>query len=331
MQKSVGAKGKREDDIEAFAHADDLAKALAIAWRHPSYKGVYAHYTTLDRLIEKILTKRWWLTRSTNTRLNDRQEAEKFGNRALLARTYQTSFSRGGAENVAMWALYTSLDPLAVRVAIPGKVMKEWTDSIHLPSQSNKVDAWKTLDVKGKNHPVYADFKDVIYAAVGDPRKDLDEYDKKRADSLTWHGVRSKKIKNLECEILADRCTGWMKDLEWQSEQETRLCVRLERNKNNDDAISIKIPDYVIASMSFTFSPWASDRDGTRIERIIKAALVAAKLKENDRAEEPSMPYRRSVLNGALNLEETALAEVKRKGKLAVKKTTDSKKKGRTQ
>lgn len=320
-------KDKRRKALESFADVDDLDKALRIAWANPAFGGVYSHYTTLDRLVDKIHTKRWWLTRSTNTRLNDRQEAEKFGNRTLLARTYQTSFSRGGAENVAMWALYTSLDPFAVRISIPGQVMKAWVKSIQLRSRQD-LGRLKTLDVHGKNHPVYVDFKDVIYAAVGDARRDRDEYDKKRADTLSWNGVRSKKIANLQCGILADKCTGWIKDLEWQSEHETRLCVRLERDKNSDDGISIRIPDFVIASMSFTFSPWLRDGDEDKIERIIKTALHAAKLKNKDGAKEPSMPYRRSVLNGALNLEETALAEVKQKGKSQKKK--DSKKKRKT-
>lgn len=318
---------KRQKAFESFAAANDLEKALRIAWAHPAFAGVYSHYTTLDRLVDKILTKRWWLTRSTNTRLNDRQEAEKFGNRALLARTYQTSFSRGGAENVAMWALYTSLDPFAVRITIPGQVMKAWLTSIQLPSRQGP-DRLKTLGVQGKNHPVCVDFKDVIYAAVGNPRRDRDEYDKKRADTLLWNGVRSKKIANLQCGILADKCTGWIKDQEWQSEQETRLCVQLERDRNSDDGISIRIPDFVIASMSFTFSPWLREQDKDKIELIIKTALHAAKLKNKVGAKEPLVPYRRSVLNGALNLEETALAEVKRKGKSPDKKTTE--KKGKT-
>ena len=320
-------KDKRQKAFESFAAEDDLDNALRIAWANPAFGGVYSHYTTLDRLVDKILTKRWWLTRSTNTRLNDRQEAEKFGNRALLARTYQTSFSRGGAENVAMWALYTSLDPFAVRISIPGQVMKAWLKSIQLLARQT-ADRLKTLGVRGNNHPVYVDFKDVIYAAVGNPRRDRDAYDKKRADTLSWNGIRSKKIANLQCRILVDKCTGWIKDLEWQSEQETRLCVRLERDKNSDDGISIRIPDFVIASMRFTFSPWLREGDEDKIERIIKTALYAAKLKNKDGAKEPSMPYRRSVLNGALNLEETALAEVKQKGKSPKKK--DSKEKGKT-
>ena len=286
---------------KAFAEQTKLGDALRIAWKQSAFDGVYSHYTTLDRLVDKILTKRWWLTRSTNTRLNDRQEAEKFGNRALLSRTFQTSFSRGNAENVAMWALYTSNDPFAVRIAIPGEVMKTWMKEIRLPSRrmAERLDA---LGVKGRNHPFYADFKDVIYASVSDPRSVRDDYDKKRANSLIWNGFRSKTIKDLEDVITADECTGWIKDAEWQSEQETRLCVRFEREKK-EDAISIKIPDYVIASMSFTFSPWASDRDEQKAERIIKTVLQSAKLKITKGSIKPSVPYRRSVVKGALNFE----------------------------
>ena len=312
-------KGARPEELKSFADADCLGEALRIAWQHPGFGGVYSHYTTLDRLVDKILTKRWWLTRSTNTRLNDRQEAEKFGNRALLSRTFQTSFSRGSAENVAMWALYTSLDPFAIRVAIPSGVMKTWIRSIRLPSRNARSDHLKSLGVKGKNHPVYVDFKDVIYASVSAPKRMCDEYDKDRANSLVWNGLRSKKINDLEDVITTDECTGWIKDAEWQCEQETRLCVRLARGKN-EDAISIKIPDYVIASMSFTFSPWAKERDEQKAEKIIKAALQAAKLKNASEAKVPSVPYRRSVLKGALNFDESALAEVKLKGKLSDKK-----------
>lgn len=310
-----------------FTEQTKLVDAFRIVWKQSAFGGVYAHYTTLDRLVDKILTKRWWLTRSTNTRLNDRQEAEKFGNRALLSRTFQTSFSRGSAENVAMWALYTSLDPFAIRVAIPSGVMKTWIRSIRLPSRNARSDHLKSLGVKGKNHPVYADFKDVIYASVSDPKRMRDEYDKDRANSLVWNGLRSKKINDLEEVITTDECTGWMKDAEWQCEQETRLCVRLERGKN-EDAISIKIPDYVIASMSFTFSPWAKERDEQKAEKIIKAALQAAKLKNASEAKVPSVPYRRSILKGALNFDKTALAEVKRKGKLSCKKEESCTEKG---
>lgn len=295
-----------------FASAKTFKDACQIVWtEHPIYHPYYQHYTTLDNVVTKILKQEWWLTRSDSVRLNDFQEAKKFGNPQLLKRTYQASFSKGTAESAAMWGLYVRDNPFALRILLPGKVIEDWMRHISLCDKAKC----------GNNKIEVAKFQDLIYAAVPFWHGQRDSLDKKRGDSVSWEGMccdfkesksRHSKIESnsLVRDLHGDEVSGFMKDYEWRHEREARLCVQLEKASSRK-ALPIKIPIEVIAGMSFTMSPWVDSKHEEHIRKTIQCALDIIRKSAKDRASGTngetaikfnSQPFRRSVLQGAFNL-----------------------------
>lgn len=284
----------------------DFDSAVDIVWGTGSTPHrFYQHYTTLSSLIDK-LSGRWWFARSDNGELNDRQESVKFGNKNISARTYQTSFVHGAAENVALWSLYTPSDPFAVRVTIPGEALKEWVDGLngdclHLDDSS------KTRNIER------AELKDIIYAAVAFSDRSEQEDNRKnsrdipRCNSLYWAEVNcGAKIQDLEKLIKKDRCTGWMKDYEWRHERESRICLRVGK-AGGPKALWCKVTSDLIEKMKFTFSPWLPIKYEDQVRDIIINALKPTEPERGPNAKKYADRFRRSVVQGAIYLRHSKL------------------------
>ena len=285
----------------SFATAKSFEDVRRIVWPSPfDYHPYYQHYTTLDSLLTKILKREWWLTRSDNVRLNDRQEAKKFGDMRRLKRTYQASFSKGTAESAAMWGLYTNDNPLAVRILIPGNKIENWMSHVELCGKDKCGGVCLRL----------ADFRDVLYAAVPFIGQEVDSLDKTRGMSVSWEGMTCNfdhnegEKKALLSALRDEELTGWMKDYEWHHEREARLCVLIDKASSRK-AIPIKVPLEVISSMSITCSPWLRSDHEAEVKNIIKTALETVANSEEFKRKGIKLnpkPFRRSVLNSALNL-----------------------------
>ena len=249
----------------AFMTAPDAMSACNVAWavhtpeeRKHEY---YFHYTTLPYLMANILNGKWCLKRSTSQRFNDLQETKKFGNAERAAHTYQLSFGKGVRESAALWGLYGKDNPFAVKVLIPAVEMDAWVAQLR------------------RQYPE-TDFKDVIYASI--PLEQNHKHPKSRGRNLIWDGVtcdfsHNKSIADgLPDELKKKEYTGWIKDLEWTHESETRLCVRCPNE--NGESISVAYPPELVERMSFTFSPWLDDE----LAGVIKDVVVCC-LKENQK------------------------------------------------
>lgn len=283
---------------EEFRVATCWEKASSVVWRECFGHPYYQHYTTLDRVVSKIVNQEWWLTRSDSVRLNDKQETEKFGKIELAKRTYQASFVQGVRESAAMWGLYAREDPLAIRILIPRDAMKKWIGSLKLADDPKKCG---NVQLTAANP---AEFKDVIYASVPLVNHKRDSLDKQRGDCVYWAGMRNDFGKNKDIQksflegLHIDAVTGWLKDSEWQHECESRLCVRI-RKTSGRTALPVCLPAGVIAKMSFTLSPWLDKEHEGEVENVLKALL-----EQNAKGLEckpNSKPFRRSTLQGALN------------------------------
>ncbi len=302
---------KRKQD---FSEAKSLEEAAKLVWerpagedesaltgkdQHPGGAGMYQHYTTLSRVLEKIITRRWYLTRGDSMKLNDIKEPKKYGcdNEALMRRTYITCFGNGAGENVAMWGLYAHKDPLAIRVSIPLQTVDQWMRS--LMEGANPVAQSKQRHDINPAKLESSIFRDIIYVAVQD-KEVLDDWDIRRTDTISWEGVKRKFSPefNLKREIRKTEYAGWLKDYEWFHEREARLCIRLKK-EITDDSISIAIPEYVLSDMRFTFSPWLEDEG---IQASIQATITAALESTGTETDKRTQRFRRSVLQGALNL-----------------------------
>ena len=290
----------------AFANAKSLECAASCVLEDIIPFKAYQHYGQFDRILSKIIQKRWYLTKCNSSSLNDLKEPKKYaGNSDILRRTYITCFGHYLAEDVAMWGLYGKNNPMSLRVTIPGKVMVDWMKSIEFrrPVDGNKnaQRALKTMKAKGEDDKVLksgnvqsAIFRDVIYAAV-DEEKEHDEYDIRRQRVISWRKARY-NLKDGEC-VTNGQCAGFVKDCEWAHERESRLCVCMKK-EIQDKCVSIDVPLKVIEQMRFTFSPWL-DRDKEKcMKEMITMALKSVGV-DVDKSE--FQRFRRSVLHGALN------------------------------
>lgn len=286
------------DAQDAFSGAERLRDAVMVAW-DPELNSspMYQHYTTLPRLLDKIMSRRWYLSRADSPTMNDTHEMTKAfpGSEAARCRTYIMCLSRCTSESVAMWRTYNAKeDPFAVRVSLPRGEVHKWMDSVK-EEKKIKVDT-KTV-VRPKSVEL-ADFHDVLYGALQGDEK-LDDYDIQRRNVVRW-GNAVYKLKTGENfgTIGVPGCEVWVKDYEWHHERETRLCVRLKK-EIKAKSLFVGIPEDILRSMRITFSPWLTDEKlkGV-IEDVIETALKGSLGKP---LETHRKRYRRSVLQGALN------------------------------
>ena len=290
----------------AFANAKSLECAASCVLDDLVPASAYQHYGQFDRILSKIIQKRWFLTKCNSTSLNDLKEPEKYaGNSNILSRTYITCFGRCLAEDAAMWGLYGKNNPMSLRVTIPGKVMVDWMESIEFKrpvnGNMNAQRVLKAMKAQGEDDKVLklgnvqsAVFRDVIYAAV-DEEKEHDEYDIRRQSVVSWYKARY-NLKDGEC-VTNGLYAGFVKDCEWAHERESRLCVCMKK-EIPDKFISIDVPLEVIEQMRFTFSPWL-DRDK---EKCMKEMITMALKSVGVDVDKPKFQrFRRSVLHGALN------------------------------
>lgn len=163
---------KVEKQRQCFAKSETLDEAFVMAKGGINLHHRFVHYTTLSRLVQIIMSRQWWLTRSDTVRMNDVQEARKYGNPELLGRMYQASFGYGSAESTAMWGLYCPGDPLGVMVSIDGKAMKDWFEKIRNKKGTFSLEYGKATSQHGRQLELskrqidVADARDVLYAAT---------------------------------------------------------------------------------------------------------------------------------------------------------------------
>lgn len=278
---------------EEFEESTELTKALDVVSKYSILFDQYHHYTNYARVIQLLLTQRWWLTRGDMAWLNDRAEHRKYGLEKTWKRLFQASFARGKSEHAFMWALYCRHDANAVRITIPKEAMSKWRETV----KGFKTVQRETPGQKPRSgkHPTdlvveAADMRDVVYVATSSPRtKRIGE----RQNAVSWNDVVA-KFPGLETEILKDDVAGWIKDYEWRAEQETRICVRLRSAKGDPKCVSIPIPDEVLKTMSFTFGPWTGPTQAKDWESAIRSIYAQRGLAPKEKA------FKTSMLTGAL-------------------------------
>ena len=264
-----------------FAESEDLAEAFFMVDGGIDTHNRFVHYTTLPRVKQKLKSGRWWFSRANLDSLNDRQEANKYGNRSLISRMYQTCFQYGSAESAAMWGLYCPGDPKGVMISLDGKAMREWFKEVR--NKKSKVCLeYKRATSKHarqmkltKSQIEYADARDIIYAATDFADASTNgKIKKNRSKTLFWADARTGRIENLEQEINDNDVTGWIKDYEWRQENESRIVVRVKGIEGElPENLSINIPESVLRSMRFILSPWHNSESFENTKKSI-CALV---------------------------------------------------------
>jgi hypothetical protein len=111
---------------------------------------------------------------------------------------------------------------------------------------------------------------------------------------------------SLEDQIKKAYCTGWMKDYEWRHERESRICLRVKK-AGGPKGLWCEVTPELIESMKFTFSPWLPKEYEDEVKEVIVNALKITEEKRGSRAKQYSDRFRRSVIQGAINLRKSTL------------------------
>ena len=288
---------------ECFAKSKTLEEAFFMVNRGICAHGRFVHYTTLSRVAQIVASGRWWLTRSDSDRLNDLQEARKFGNPELLGRMYQASFAYGSTESAAMWGLYCPGDPFGVMISLNGAAMNKWFDEIRRKKSKVCLEYDRATAKHGRHVELtrgqidIADARDVIYASTDFKHTSQRcRGRKKRNNKLFWCDMSTDRIDDLEQEISDDKFSGWVKDSEWRQENESRIAIRVKNiNGKLPNHLSLDMPETVLKSMSFTLSTWLKEEFYCEVENVVRALFMKM---HNEKL--PDRIVKRSGLTGAL-------------------------------
>ncbi len=207
---------------------------------------MYYHYTNLDNAINIIKSGYWHL--SLGDAMNDKHELTK-GTVEKWRKTYISSFAYGNGENMAMWGLYGLPWEDAVRIGIPGILMKEWISNVeNFFFINKKTDNSFEYERGSVIKPLLTDV-----AYVTGKNDDINYRIVRDRDAIRLTNERTfSRINNL------DKITGYIKNAAWSYENEVRIKVELEEAMVNSK-IAIKISEDVLNNLELTAGPWIMD------------------------------------------------------------------------
>lgn len=233
--------------------ASEVREFLALSGRDHRK---YFQYTDLNALCGMLKSGQLWLTRAD--KLNDLKE---FGAKEERKFCYIASFGTSALENVAMWWMYglngIEKDPkrIPVRLEFDGKAFLSCWNAV-LP---NRPDCIVPVPV-GAGHPL-PQVKEVL---LHDMLYRRNHSHRKKPNGKRWHGavswnghvadeVRCKKA----FENAVESLPGFVKDVGWAYENETRITIRLA--EAGPDKIAIPFVD-ALKSVRVLVGP-GGDRD----------------------------------------------------------------------
>ncbi len=206
----------------------------------------FCHYTTFD-VLKKILTKDksyFFLTRGNSKRLNDRHEYQCKGSDEVWERLYIGCFGTDKLERVAMWGLYGVPREDAVRIEIPGGVMRKW-----LVQKPNVY----AVDYEGNATENKIEDSNIEYLRLA-----RISYIKEHTDrNLVLTYKCRNKIHELKTDTLFDReaiLTGFLKNITWEYEAETRIRLLLKESLSPEQ-LALELSDEIKSTITVTLGP----------------------------------------------------------------------------
>ena len=234
--------------------ANRFIKAMQIANGAADTHSGYQHYTTMKSLEKMIESRSFWLSRLDNPDLNDWNEFGKYGSPYGWRHTYIGCFSYGRSESAAMWKMYCRPNRNAVRILVSRSGMQAWNNHLCHPTSvvANPIrkEGGKFIKSERRVKVKCAGLSDVLYVSMNGN----DETDN-GSGCVRWNG-RGVRIDDLSDWTKCKGVEGFVKNLAWQYEQETRLFVILKNEQYQAKRISIQVPDEVFEAMSIVLSPW---------------------------------------------------------------------------
>jgi len=208
--------GRSGDEYMGLRSLDEIRDFLVR--RGSLHKNGYYHYTNLSAWLGMKAVKKIHL--SLGRRMNDLAEPDK-GDVEKWRRTYVASFSFGKLENVAMWGIYGNPFDEALRIRFGrGDVLE---DVRKIKDRQAKIfSVKKTEDSQFK----YVDLSDEICERTEISLHDIGYW---TGRSLYWDG---NKMSARRCPDIGEAprrrdMTGFVKNVAWQYERETRLVITL--------------------------------------------------------------------------------------------------------
>lgn len=244
-----------------FKSFNTLAKAVSELRKAGVQHDFYCHYTTLESVRLMMQSKTLWLRRCSSEEFDDRIEKMKFGKKEEQEKFYLACFSHENQELASMWGLYCPPTYQAVRLRIPGDVMKNWERTLKssvFGIESGRESRKLCLDV------VSTGIADIVYASVKSHENDV-----LHDGTLWWNGQKTRPIEGLGDKASWTRATGFVKDIDWKFEAETRLWVKT-RERLGVEQVAVDLPNEVIQSMEFTLSPWLKDYEEDFVRGLIR-------------------------------------------------------------
>lgn len=237
-------------DFKYINNEDDLRAYLTSSKRINNENSV-CQYTNVSAACKIITSGYWYLGNPRN--MNDAVEYHQF-NESFWNSVFFSSFMIEKAESIGMWSMYAQPWEDGVMISIPGNCFKQWA----------------------------RDLKDVYYANPMTKEPDLSRsLERERFNAYTGRVAYiddSKESYQISCGtsvngVLKDvyrtgSLIGLVKDSAWSYEQEVRLRVDLDPSIIDCQAISIKIPEYVLESLTITIGPRCSNVSRLSIEEL---------------------------------------------------------------
>lgn len=248
---------KEFKDIKSAEEINQLLTEKA--WSHTEYY----HYSDIEAIKGILSGKKIWI--SSMCFSNDTTEHGRFGDETY--RYFQLCFSTGTTENLPLWFLYSGKNGRGMRISFPKKVISKLCSdaSVELVLVNLKTED-RTKLVPEKNCMIY--FRDVLYRKA--------ERDKYR---LKYNTRVNNNFPAEEMDKVNEKNRGFIKDIIWFYEKETRLLVevndeaidkRLFQNERESPyRVELTIPDECYKNIGITFSPVYGEKDTGEINKIL--------------------------------------------------------------
>lgn len=241
----------------------------------------YFHYTSLESLLKMLGGGSFQLSRIDQ--LNDLKE---FSGNTRNPATYIASFGTSALENVAMWWMYGwngkegNSSRIPVRLEFDGKALQRLIDSLApaKPLRSRQTHS------RGERTPKFVNVKDIEWIALHDmlyqrtTSRNSDNGKTLRHGAVSWNGIIANDYR---CEAFRDAkkaMPGFVKDVGWSYENETRLSIRLRSEAKHPDFILIPFTDVLRTAQIIVGPGRNAERNLERATKKLREASTAAGL-----------------------------------------------------
>ena len=205
---------------QKFKELDSLDSVKAFLDLRAKKHSNYYHYTTINALQSMLQSKKLHLSQGKT--MNDLLEIKKIASETW-DRLYVASFSFSTNESAALWHIYGNPLNQAICIRFSPSAIRNVLAQLKASGQCQAVNTTQTYNID------YAKNVDVAYI-------------QNNQTSLRWNRatLSESSCHDLPSINTKSELVGYIKNIAWEYEQETRILVELKRNSRED-----KFPDKI--------------------------------------------------------------------------------------